>query len=215
VRNTYLNAVHGADIQVGRLLDFLHDRGVNNHTIIVVCGDHGESFYENGQPARANLPYDTSERTCLIMSGQGYFPIKTEDYPASLIDAVPTLLARLGLRQHPNFQGIDLLATNRPPVDRRCLYMHVDGLVNADGLLAAGHWKYIEDNSKGDTYLYDLSCDPEEKNNLASAKPEVVDLLSAQLSNWRTAQLTYYRSPKYYNEFYPPTPPMLKEKALQ
>ena len=215
VRNTYLNAIHGVDIQVGRLLEFLHGRGVDNHTIIVVYGDHGESFYENNLPTHANLPFDPSVHTCLIMNGQGYFPATKNDYPASLIDAVPTVLARLGLRQHPNFQGIDVLSSNRPPVAQRCIYMHVDGLVNADGLLAAGHWKYFEDNGKGDTYLYDLACDPGEQQNLVESRPELAGMLSAQLSTWRTAQLTYYRAPRYYTAFYPPPPQMLKPMALQ
>ena len=188
VRNTYLNAIHGVDQQIGRLLDFLQDRGADKHTIIVVYGDHGESFYENGLPTHANLPYEPSVHTCLIMNGQGYFPAQKDDYPASLIDAVPTVLARLGLRSSPNFQGIDVLSSNRPPVERRCIYMHVDGLVNADGLLAAGHWKYFEDNGKGDYYLFDLAHDPGEKDNLVESQPEVAAMLSAQLNAWRAAQ---------------------------
>jgi arylsulfatase A-like enzyme len=215
VRNSYLNAIHGVDQQIGRLLDFLHDRGVDDHTIIVVYGDHGESFYESDLHTRPSLPYETSIHTCLIMSGKGYFPVQTEDYPASLIDAVPTVLARLGLRAQPNFQGIDLLATNRPPSERRCVYFHMDGIVNADGLLAAGRWKYFEDNGKGDTYLFDLAHDCDETNNLVESQPGIAGQLSAQLSSWRTTQLTYYRSPRYYTQFYPPPPQMLKDKLLQ
>ncbi|MDB6108942.1 MAG: Choline-sulfatase, partial [Pedosphaera sp.] len=213
VRNTYLNAIHGVDMLIGQMLEFLHQSGADEHTIFVVYGDHGESFYENGLPSHANLPYDPSVRTCLLMTGKGYFKAGQEDYPTSLIDAVPTVLARLGLRVHPNFQGIDVLSTNRPPAERRCLYMHVDGLVNADGVLAAGHWKYFEDNGKGDRYLYDLDRDAGEGRNLVETRPEVAELLSTQLNNWRTAQLTYYRSARYYSRFFPPPPQMLKDPA--
>jgi hypothetical protein len=89
--------------------------------------------------------------------------------------------------------------------------MHVDGLVNADGVLAAGRWKYFEDNGKGDRYLYDLANDPGEQTNLVESQPEISELLSTQLANWRTTQLTYYRSARYYTRFYPPPPPMLKD----
>jgi phosphoglycerol transferase MdoB-like AlkP superfamily enzyme len=215
VRNSYFNAIHGVDMLVGQLLDFLEQRGLAENTIIVVYGDHGESFYENGFPTHANLPYDTSARTCLIMSGRKYFAAKTENYPASLIDVAPTVLGRLGLSAHPNFQGIDILAPDRPPRERRCLYLHVDGLVNADGLLAAGHWKYFEDNGKGDRYLYDLATDPGEHTNLVEAQPDLADLLGRQLGNWRAAQLTYYRSPRYYTRFYPPPPQSLPGDGLQ
>ncbi len=215
LRNTYLNAIHGVDILVGKLIDHLEQRGVADHTIFVVYGDHGESFYENNLPTHANLPYDPSARTCLILCGKDYFEAKAEDYPTSLIDAVPTLLARLGLRPQPNFQGIDVLATNRPPLERRCLYVHVDGIVNADGLVAAGHWKYFEDNGKGDRYLYDLASDAGEAQNLVEAQPELAELLGAQLNTWRTAQLTYYRSARYYTRFFPPPPALLKEPGLR
>ncbi len=215
VRNTYCNAIHGIDKLVGNMLQFLDKSGAADNTIIVVYGDHGESFYENGLPTHANLPFDPSVHTCLIMSGKKYFEAKTEDYPVSLIDVVPTVLARLGLKSSPNFQGIDVLSTNRPPLERRCVYMHVDGLVNGDGLLAAGHWKYFEDNGKGDRYLFDLAKDPREATNLVETRPEIADSLSAQLAALCTAQLTYYRSPKYYTRYFPPPPPMLKGNGLE
>ncbi|MDB6126000.1 MAG: hypothetical protein JWQ71_4993 [Pedosphaera sp.] len=215
VRNTYLNAIHGVDMLIGQILSFLHERGVDDHTIFVVYGDHGESFYENDLPSHANLPYEPSVHTCLIMNGKNYFEAKPEDYPASLVDVVPTVLARLGLKQHPNFQGLDVLSTNRPPLEQRCLYMHVDGLVNADGVLAAGRWKYFEDNGKGDRYLYDLEKDAGEAQNLVESQPAISELLSAQLSTWRTAQLTYYRSERYYSRFFPPPPRMLKDNGRQ
>lgn len=215
VRNTYLNAIHGVDLLIGQMLDFLHEQKVDDHTIIVVYGDHGESFYENNLPTHGNLPYEPSVHTCLIMNGKGYFPARTEDYPTSLIDAVPTVLARLGLQKHPNFQGIDVLSTNRPPLERRCLYMHVDGMVNADGILAAGRWKYFEDNGKGDSYLFDLAHDPGEAENLVESQPAIAEFLSTQLNTWRTAQLTYYRSARYYKKFFPPPPPMLKASPLK
>jgi lipoteichoic acid synthase len=214
VRNTYFNSIHGIDILIGQILDSLHQSGADENTIFVVYGDHGESFYENDLPSHGNLPYDPSARTCLIMTGKNYFDARTEIYPASLIDAVPTVLARLGLQPHPNFQGIDVLSPNRPPLNQRCLYVHVDGLVNADGVVAAGRWKYFEDNGKGDRYLYDLAHDPGEAENLIEAKPDIADVLSAQLADWRTSQLVYYRAPRYYTKFYPPRPQMLKEPGL-
>jgi arylsulfatase A-like enzyme len=209
VRNTYFNAIHGIDLLVGEVLKFLHEQGVEENTIIAVFGDHGESFYENGLTCHATLPYDPSVHTGLILWGKGFFEPKIEDYPTSLIDVVPTVLARMGMEAHPNFQGVDVLSSNRIPAERRCLYLHVDGLVNSDGLVAAGHWKYFEDNAKGTSYLFDLERDPGETENLADTKPEVVEILGGQLATWRTGQLAYYRAGRYYNRFFPPAPPML------
>jgi arylsulfatase A-like enzyme len=211
VRNTYLNAIHGIDLLIGEMLEFLHQRGADENTIVVVFGDHGEAFFENGFPSHATLPYDPCVHTGLILWGKRYFEAKAEDYPTSLIDAVPTVLARLGLEPHPNFQGVDVLCPNRVQAERRCLYLHVDGLVNGDGLVAGGRWKYFEDNAKGDCYLFDLESDPGESRNIVEQQPGIAELLGAQLAAWRTAQLAYYRSERYYGRFFPPPPRMLPD----
>lgn len=209
VRNTYFNAIHGIDMLIGEIFQFLHQYGADQNTIIAVFGDHGESFYENDQAGHAKLPFDPSVRTGLVLYGKRYFAPKIDDFPTSLIDAVPTVLARLGLKPHPNFQGIDVLSPDRPAADRRCLYIHVDGIVNSDGLVAGARWKYFEDNSKGDSYLFDLKSDPGESRNLAETQPEVAEFLRSQLSAWRAAQLAYYRSARYYTRFFPPAPRLL------
>jgi len=47
-RNLYLNAVHFVDGQAGRVLDGLRQRGLDDRTLIVATGDHGQEFNENG-----------------------------------------------------------------------------------------------------------------------------------------------------------------------
>lgn len=213
IRNSYLNSIRGIDVLFGELVAFLQEKGALDDTIIVIYGDHGESFHENGILSHANLPYDPSARTTLIMYGKGIFSPGVEEYPTSLVDVVPTVLARLGIPHHPNFQGIDVLSSERPSVDTRCLYVHVDGRVNADGVFAAGRWKYFADNGTGATYLYDLAKDSGEEHNLAESSPDVASILAKELETFRVGQLAYYRSSKLYTKFYPPMPPQLKSAS--
>jgi arylsulfatase A-like enzyme len=215
VRNTYLNSIRGIDVLLGQLISFLHEHGADEHTIIVVYGDHGESFYENNILSHANLPYDPSARTTLVMYGKGYFAPEVENYPTSLIDVVPTVLARLGVPHHPNFQGTDVLSPSRPAAMARSLYIHVDGRVNGDGLVAGGRWKYFTDNGTGASFLYDLDSDPGESTNLIDSQASLADLLGQQLQVFCTGQLAYYRLPRYYAHYYPPAPPQfeLSDKA--
>ena len=44
--NRYLNLVKEADRQLGRLFDGLRERGLDQDTLVVVTGDHGEAFGE-------------------------------------------------------------------------------------------------------------------------------------------------------------------------
>lgn len=207
IRNTYLNAIRGIDVLLGQLMTFLREENADGHTIIVIYGDHGESFYENHILSHGNLPYDPSARTTLLMYGKGYFQSQVEDYPTSLIDIVPTVLARIGVPRHPNFQGIDVLSASRPPTASRVVYIHADGIVNGDGLVAGGRWKYFTDNGSGACYLYDLTTDPGELNNLVKSRSEIADFLAGRLDTYCAGQLAYYHSSRYYTRFYPPAPP--------
>ncbi len=215
IRNSYLNSIRGIDVLFGELVALLKEKGAFDNTIIVIYGDHGESFYENGILSHANLPYDPTARTTLVMYGEGIFSPGIEEYPTSLVDVVPTVLARLGIPHHPNFQGIDVLSPQRPAVDTRCLYVHVDGRVNADGVVAAGRWKYFADNGAGGTYLYDLASDSGEEHNIVGSSPDVAAILAKQLETFRVSQLAYYRSAKLYTRFFPPAPPQLMSSSQQ
>lgn len=44
----YNGAVKHVDTQIGRLIDYLKDRGIWNETILIVTADHGEALYERG-----------------------------------------------------------------------------------------------------------------------------------------------------------------------
>jgi arylsulfatase A-like enzyme len=143
------------------------------------------------------------------MYGKGYFKPGLEDYPTSLVDLVPTVLARLGVPSRANFQGTDVLAASRAAAANRCVYIHVDGRINGDGLLAAGRWKYFTDNGTGACFLYDLASDPGETHNLLESQPEVSERLARQLDTFCAGQLVYYRSAHYYTRFFPPPPPQL------
>ena len=48
VRNAYFNGIHECDRQIGRLIDQLKQMGIWENTILVVTGENGEAFHENG-----------------------------------------------------------------------------------------------------------------------------------------------------------------------
>ncbi len=48
LKNRYINASHWVDTQMGRVLQALHDTDLMRNTIVVISGDHGEEFMENG-----------------------------------------------------------------------------------------------------------------------------------------------------------------------
>ncbi|MEX2130398.1 MAG: sulfatase-like hydrolase/transferase, partial [Pseudohongiellaceae bacterium] len=49
IHNRYRNATHHLDRQFARVFDALEQNGLMNNTIVIVTGDHGEEFMENGR----------------------------------------------------------------------------------------------------------------------------------------------------------------------
>jgi len=208
IRNTYFNALYEIDSQLGRLFASLEESGQMENTIVVVLGENGESFHENNQVCHANKPYNASTHIAAVMYGPKWLEAGEEDYPLEHVDILPTLFRRIGLKSHPNFQGVDALASDRPEMKDRFLYFHtLSPLSSTDGLQWAGRWKYLWDHLNNQAELYDLATDPGETKNLVDEHPQLASVLGQQLMQWRSRQLAWYHFPSLYQRFYPPSQP--------
>jgi len=144
VRNAYYNALHYIDQQLGRLVWFLEQSGRGDETLLVIAGDNGEAFYENGHPTHAGPPFEPAIRVAAVMHCPALFAPTTEDYLVQLIDVAPTVLGLLGIAAPPCFQGIDVLAADRPPNDQRLVFVHCESaLSGADAVISGTGWKYF------------------------------------------------------------------------
>lgn len=63
---TYWNAIANADAGVGDIVSRLEARGVLDDTVIVVCGDHGESLFDDGLLGHGHQINDIQTRTLLV-----------------------------------------------------------------------------------------------------------------------------------------------------
>lgn len=95
-RNLYLNAVHFNDALIGEVLRALEARGLHESTWVLVTGDHGQEFNDNGlnywghnsnfSPAQVDVP--------LILRWPGRSAARFA-HRTSHFDIVPTLLGEL------------------------------------------------------------------------------------------------------------------------
>jgi arylsulfatase A-like enzyme len=210
VRNAYYNSLRECDRQLGRLVAALRDAGRLENTILVVQGDHGEAFHESGRVLHANDPVEPEIHIACVMHAPAYLKPRTEDYPIEVVDFAPTVLGLMGWPTHPNFQGINVLAADRPPPDQRLLFFHTENPVTrTDSCLLAGRWKFVSYRFTGQEALFDLAVSPTElaKDNLLAREPALAARLRAALRAWRSRQLAYYHFPFYYQHYYPPRPP--------
>lgn len=208
VRNAYYNGIHECDRQIGRVIELLEELETLDDTIIVVTGENGEAFHENGCVGHAGLPVEPVVRVAAILHAPNYLSARQEDYPFEHVDLVPTLLAIMGLPTHPNLQGRDILAADRPAVEQRLIYFHViSPIARADAVLLAGRWKWVVSHERPDGQLYDIEMDPSESLDVSDKYPELVTNLANRLAIWRRNQLAYYHYPTYYLRYFPPSPP--------
>ncbi len=94
--NRYVNSVHHLDQQLGRVLDHLRETGRLENTLVVITGDHGEEFMENGRWGHNSAFHEQQIRVPLVIAGLDIKPAVV-DVPTSHLDVAPTVLGRLGV----------------------------------------------------------------------------------------------------------------------
>ena len=166
--------VHWVDSCLGKFVSYLKQRGMYDNSIIVVTSDHGDATGEFGRTSHSVNIWPEVMRVPLIV----HLPLpmrKNLVYDnariSTLTDITPTLYYLLGhrpIRQNPLY-GRPLLAETREELD---LYRREDLLLASDvravyGILTAdGRYLYATYDSPTQSYLFDLSIDPNAERNI-------------------------------------------------
>lgn len=165
--DAYANDLFVGDAAFGQLRDGLRARGLDDRTLYVVVGDHGEAFLEHeGNFAHSLFLYEENVRVPLLIAAPG-LTRGTRRVPqlASAVDVAPTILDLLGLPPAARHEGRSLL----DPAPRLVSFFTDQGVPQA--AVREGRWKFIDDRESGRAQLFDLSADPGERRNLAAADP--------------------------------------------
>jgi membrane-anchored protein YejM (alkaline phosphatase superfamily) len=111
LKNQYKNAVYYDDYLIGKILSSLKENNLLDSTIVIICGDHGEEFFENGYFGHTSSFDDYELKTVFVMHypGQGH---RTVQRISSHLDVVPTLMESLGCTSPADdySQGFSLLS---------------------------------------------------------------------------------------------------------
>jgi arylsulfatase A-like enzyme/Tfp pilus assembly protein PilF len=182
----YDGEVAFVDDLVGRLTDWLDDKGLSDNTIVVFMGDHGESLGDHREINHGFFIYDATIAVPLILKTP-YRKLQGRRVDAQVrsIDVMPTLLDLLGFEAPEAVQGESLLDL--------CAGRDDDlGLVAYSESLYPRHhygWSDLKSIRDGTFHfidsprpeLYDVHADPSEKNNLAEVRPDEVRDLERRL----------------------------------
>lgn len=173
----YMAAINRLDENVGRLVAKLKEKGLYENTILIYTSDHGSHFKTRNLEYKRSC-HDSATHTPLIIRGGPFQGGKKEDRLVSLIDLPPTMLDLAGIPIPKSYMGHSLvreLAGEEP--ERDCVFIQISESqcgrairtkqykYSVRALAPTGYTihrspVYFED------YLYDLTKDPIEKNNL-------------------------------------------------
>ena len=97
IKNRYINSVHHLDMQYGRIFEYMKKNQLLDNTIVILIGDHGEEFMENGYWGHNSTFADPQVRTPLVIYKPGMKPF-IEDQMTSHMDVIPTVMPLLGVK---------------------------------------------------------------------------------------------------------------------
>ncbi|HZX10226.1 MAG TPA: sulfatase-like hydrolase/transferase [Acidobacteriota bacterium] len=98
------------DFLIGRVLDELMKKGLDEKTVIIILGDHGESLGEHEEIRHGFFVYDASIKVPFIVRIPEFmFNGKVIESQVETVDIMPTLLEILDLPVPPDIQGKSLI----------------------------------------------------------------------------------------------------------
>lgn len=188
-RRAYYGAVSYVDDNIGKLLQTLKDCRLDQDTIIVFSGDHGDMLGERGLWYKMSY-FEASVRVPLLIHHPATFKPHRVSANVSTLDILPTLVDLVHEKLWPGL-----------PMDGTSLLPHLEdreggsdtvfaeycgeGTVAPLMMIKRGPWKYI--TCPADLpQLYNLATDPKELINLALlptkhplVTPEITEVLNA------------------------------------
>jgi arylsulfatase A-like enzyme/tetratricopeptide (TPR) repeat protein len=174
------------DEQIGRCVAWLAQNGLEERTVLVLVGDHGEGLGSHGEGTHGYYIYDYAVHVPLIVVApfevmQGV-RISSQ---VSTIDVFPTILTLARVKSGPAAQGISLVPSLFNPGKSRNESAYSESMSpniqfgwSALHSLRTARYKYI-DAPKAE--LYDHTQDAEEQVNLFQQSPALAKKMKGEL----------------------------------
>jgi phosphoglycerol transferase MdoB-like AlkP superfamily enzyme len=175
--NRYLNALHHSDYVFGKLMQRLAQQNLLESTLVVVVGDHGEAFGRHDQITHAQKLYEENLHVPCLFINPAFNSVRNKTV-GGLVDVAPTVLSFLGYDSPDKWQGESLLSGSK-----RRTYFFAPWSDYLFGYREENH-KFIFNVTKNRMEVYDLTKDPEEKNDIASRFEKKAELYHQRMAAW-------------------------------
>jgi hypothetical protein len=183
----YREAVAYLDEVLDALFGVLEGHGRADDTVVILVGDHGESFGEHAEvgAAHGDWLYQQTTHVPLVFSNPRLFHGERDGRVVQQKDVAATA-AWLAGEADPNFnQGRSVFHARRS--EAAYLVSHLD-VASLRGALVADNLKYLfvqgVEGRRHEEHLFDLAVDPLERNDLLPSQPERSGPLRARYFGW-------------------------------
>lgn len=183
VVSMYDSAIAYTDQYMARLFEHLEALGVLENTIIILTSDHGEALGEEDIAGHNYLEEHNVLVPLIISFPDGTGAGEVIEKQVRSVDILPTLADYLGVKPSKAMDGVSLLPLVRdgeggPPPEA---WTYAPSANYGLALRYQNRWKYHFNNTAwssilGEEKLYNLTRDPEERKNLATAMDAGKDL---------------------------------------
>jgi arylsulfatase A-like enzyme len=190
-RRTFAAMVTRMDFQIGRVLQALAARGLEQDTLVIFTSDNGGERFSDTGPflGRKTELLEGGLRIPAVIRWPGRVaPGASSDQVMISMDWLPTLLEAGGGAPDPGYppDGMSLMAAlhGAPPVSRKLFwrYLNLDQEAGRDG-----DFKYLK--ILKNTFLFNIVEDPQERANLKDRLPDVYRRMVADYRAWDASML--------------------------
>lgn len=195
-RATLKLIIQRLDEGVGKIMQTLEETGRADNTLLMFCSDNGAyPIAASNAPFRGHASelFEGGIHVACMARWPGRLPVgQTDGRPMLTFDLTASIMSAAGckLRKDRPLDGTDVLgqiAANEP-AKPRTLFWRARRADRTWKAVRDGNLKYVwrKDDGGLDEYLFDLTKDPTESNNLLASRPDEVASIKTQLADWET-----------------------------
>jgi arylsulfatase A-like enzyme/predicted Zn-dependent protease len=175
-----------ADGQVDRVVSWLQSTGLDQRTVVVIAGDHGEGLGSHGEGTHGFFVYDYAVHVPFIIATpfDELHGVRVESQ-VSLVDIFPTLLALTGLESKAFVHGRSLVPLMFRHEQVEPVYAYSESMPpnlqygwSALHSLRSPRYKLIQAPR---LELYDLAADPGEATNVFAQHRDIAGRMNREL----------------------------------
>jgi len=197
--NAYVQTLYDADILeydeevIGPVIEKLKALNIYDKTIIIICADHGEEFYEHGGFGHGSTLYDEQTHVPLIIHVPWIKQAKRVKELTQTVDILPTLLDLLEIPIPHQAQGKSLVGLMNNQKQPCPLHEYVFGRMEILSSIRSKKWLFVLHNDKPDPTkeFYNLRSDPGQQNNVYLKNKDTALKLESKLKEWEVSLPSY------------------------